>query len=297
MENFARVSLKDKKFIIFGGGFSGKYFANELRKLGCQALTSTRKNLKDKNSFFFDSNSTTNPSDRIFDDVTHVLSCIPPDRNGEDPVLLKLKEKLQSLNLEWVGYLSTTGVYGNTFGEWVSENDPPNPMQERSKRRLICETNWINSDMPIQIFRLPGIYGPGRSTLESIFEKKIKVIHKPNQIFSRIHVADIANAIIYLLQNKDLSFHRIINIADNNPSSQIEVIRFCYKLLDLEMPQPIEFNEAKKELSPIALSFWKENRKVSNQLLCKNLGYKLIHKDYKSGLRSCLQSIKGDKNS
>ena len=206
---------------------------------------------------------------------------------------VKLKNKIKSLSLKWVGYLSTTGVYGNTYGDWVCEKDQPNPFQERSQRRLNCEREWISSNLPIQIFRLPGIYGPGRSTLEAIKTKKIKVIDKENQVFSRIHVADIANAIIYLIQNKNnLDFHQIINIADDEPCSQIEVIRYGYQLLGLEMPKKILFEEAKKDLSLIAQSFWKENRRVSNKLLCEKLGYKLIYKNYKAGLNNCLIQIK-----
>ena len=284
---------KNCKFLIFGGGYSGKYFANEIRKLGCIALTSTRSKEKNENSFFFDSSSNELPQEKVFSDTTHILSCIPPTKHGEDPVLYKLRETLEGLNLEWAGYLSTTGVYGTTDGAWVSEKDPVNPLQERSKRRRVCELNWINSNLPTQIFRLPGIYGPGRSTIESILKNNIKVINKTSQIFSRIHVADIANSIIYLLRNKKtLDFHQIINIADNNPCSQIEVIRYSYDLLGLKMPQPIQFEEAKQILSPIALSFWEENRKVSNDLLCKKLGYQLLYEDYRTGLESCLKLSK-----
>ena len=293
MENFARNSLRKKKFIIFGGGFSGQFIGNEIRKLGCEALTSSRQVRQNSTSFVFDSLSNALPPDHIFEETTHVLSCIPPDKSGKDPVLSRLHKKLKSLDLEWVGYLSTTGVYGDTFGEWVTEKDPTKPLQDRSKRRLLCERSWLDSDLPIQIFRLPGIYGPGRSTFESILKKNIKVIQKPNQVFSRIHVADIANAILYLiLEINNKNFKQIINIADNYPSSQIEVIEHSYQLLGLKMPEPIDFDDAKKLLSPIALSFWKENRRVSNALLCKELGYKLIHKDYKSGLQSCLEIIK-----
>ena len=233
------------------------------------------------------------PEDSIFDGVTHILSCIPPDKNGKDPVLKSLKNKINNLPLKWVGYLSTTGVYGNTYGDWVSEKDQPKPFQERSQRRLNCEKEWIDSNLPIQIFRLPGIYGPGRSTLEAIKNKKIKVIHKDNQVFSRIHVADIANAIIYLIQNKNkIDFHQIINIADDEPCSQIDVIWYGYQLLGLRMPEKILFEDAKKYLSPIAQSFWLENRRVSNKLLCKKLGYKLIYKNYQEGLKNCLVNIK-----
>ena len=292
MNSFASV-LKKKKILIFGAGFSGKKIAMEMRNAGFEAFTSSRSVNHDKWSFLYDSNNNDLPPDELFKGVTHILSCMPPNKDGSDPLLSKLENKLLDLDLEWAGYLSTTGVYGNTFGEWVSENDPANPIQERSKRRLLCEEKWINTSLPTQIFRLPGIYGPGRSTLDSILKKNIKVIFKKDQVFSRVHVADIANAIIYLILNQNkFSFYKIINIADDNPCSQIEVIRYSYQLLRMQMPEQIDFEEAKKNLSPIALSFWEENRRVSNSLLCKELGYQLIHKDYKSGLQNCLKYLK-----
>jgi len=288
MKNPASSLNIKKKFLILGSGFSGSFFAKTIRQLGCTALTSSRSENKDPNSFVFNSEDNIIPDKKIFDGVTHILSCIPPDKNGNDPVLGSLKNKLKSLSLQWVGYLSTTGVYGNTKGDWVYETDEPNPFQSRSHKRLNCEKEWIESGFPVQIFRLPGIYGPGRSSFEAIRNKKIRVISKKNQVFSRIHVADISNAIIYLLQNKNsIKFHKVINIADDEPCSQIEVIQYCYDLLGLAMPNPILFEDAKEELSPIAQSFWMDNRRVSNKLLCETLGYKLIYKNYKIGLKNC----------
>ena len=181
--------MKIKKFLILGCGFSGSFFAKTIRKFGCTALTTSRKQNRDPNSFVFNSEKGEVPNKKVFDGVTHILSCIPPDRNGKDPVLESLHSQLQSLSLEWIGYLSTTGVYGNKKGDWVSETDQPNPLQQRSQNRLNCENEWINSGLPVQIFRLPGIYGPGRSTFESIRNNKIRVISKKDQVFSRIHVA------------------------------------------------------------------------------------------------------------
>jgi len=288
MKKPASLIGNKNKFLILGCGYSGSYFAKTIKKFGCTVLTSSRSISRDPNSFVFNSENSEVPDDKIFNDVTHILSCIPPDKNGNDPVLQSLQNKLQDLPLEWVGYLSTTGVYGNTEGGWVSEIDQPNPFQKRSFNRLNCEKKWIESGLPVQIFRLPGIYGPGRSTFEAIKNKKIRVISKKNQVFSRIHVADITNAIIYLLQNKNsLKFYQIINIADDQPCSQIEVIQYCYDLLGLKMPKPIFFEDAKNELSPIAQSFWMENRRVSNKLLCETLGFKLIYKNYKVGLKDC----------
>ena len=229
MKKPASLIGNKNKFLILGCGYSGSYFANSIKKFGCTVLTSSRSISRDPNSFVFNSENGKSPDAKIFDGVTHILSCIPPDKNGNDPVLRSLKKTLKNLSLEWVGYLSTTGVYGNTKGDWVSEINEPNPFQKRSYKRLNCEKEWIESGLPVQIFRLPGIYGPGRSTFEAIKNKKIRVISKEKQVFSRIHVADIANAIIYLLQNKNsLKFYQIINIADDEPCSQLEVIQYCY---------------------------------------------------------------------
>ena len=292
MNNLASALKKNKKFIIFGCGYTGSFFAKTIKNYGFKVLTSSRSKKNEPNSFVFNSENNEIPDEDIFNGVTHILSCIPPDKDGNDPVLKMLKAKLQSISLDWVGYLSTTGVYGNTDGKWVCEKDQTNPSQKRSEKRLNCEKAWLESNLPVQIFRLPGIYGPGRSTFDAIQNNKIKVILKKNQVFSRIHVADITNAIIYLLQNKNsLKFHRIINIADDEPCPQIEVIKYCHDLLRLKMPEPILFNEAKKELTPIAKSFWMENRRVSNKLLCKDLGYELLFKNYRLGLKDCLSEL------
>ena len=149
MINLSSSLTAKNKFLIFGGGFSGDYFAKSIRKLGCIALSSSRSTSNDPNSFIFNSENNSIPDDSIFQGVTHILSCIPPDTNGNDPVLKKLKNKIENLSLQWVGYLSTTGVYGNTYGDWVSEIDEPKPFQKRSQRRLNCEKHCINSYLQI----------------------------------------------------------------------------------------------------------------------------------------------------
>ena len=121
MKKPASLIGNKNKFLILGCGFSGSYFAKTIKKFGCTVLTSSRSINRDPNSFVFNSETGIVPEAKIFDGVTHILSCIPPDKNGNDPVLKSLKNKLKSLSLEWVGYLSTTGVYGNTKGNWVSE--------------------------------------------------------------------------------------------------------------------------------------------------------------------------------
>ncbi len=280
------------KLIIFGGGFSGQRIASVGRNLGTKVLCSRRKENSEGADFIF--NTDNEIPNEILDGATHVLSCIPPLRNGEDPVLSKLKPQLlNSKNLKWVGYLSTTGVYGDTKGEWVNENTSPKPQQERSVRRYSCEKQWLETKLPVQILRLPGIYGPGRSAFESIMTGKVKMIDKPGQVFSRIHVDDIAGAVLFLInlysQGKNPS---VVNIADNLPTNNLEVISFAAKIAKKSLPSKIPYEIAKNTMSPMALSFWQENRKVDNRLLCKTLGYSLIYPDFKSGLKNCFSNLK-----
>ena len=279
------------KLIIFGGGYSGQRVASVARHLGVKVFCSRREKNSQGADFVFDSNK--NFSNKIFEGATHVLNCIPPLLNGKDPLLSKVKDQLlNSKDLKWVGYLSTTGVYGDTKGEWVDENQIPNPKQDRSLRRFSCEKEWLESKLPIQILRLPGIYGPGRSALDSIMKGSSKMIDKPDQVFSRIHVDDIAGAVLFLINLYALGERpNIVNIADNLPTSNIEVISFAAKLAKKSLPSTIPFDIAEKTMSPMALSFWQENRRVDNSLLCKKLGYSLLHPDFKSGLIDCFSKL------
>ena len=280
------------KLIIFGGGFSGQRIASVGRHLGVQVFCSRRQENSEGADFIF--NSDKEFSNEIFEGATHVLSCIPPLSSGEDPVLLKLKTQLlNSRNLKWVGYLSTTGVYGDTKGEWVNENSSPNPQQKRSIRRLSCEKQWLETKLPIQILRLPGIYGPGRSAFESLLNGTTKMVDKPGQVFSRIHVDDIAGSVLFLInlfaKGKNPC---VVNVADNLPTNNLEVIALAAKIAKKSLPSTVPFEIAKKTMSPMALSFWQENRKVDNKLLCKKLGYSLIYPDFKSGLKNCFSKLK-----
>ncbi len=283
----------NSKVLVFGAGFSGQHIASVARGLGAKVLCSRRNINSEGADFSYNSIDQLIPPDNIFEGVTHLISCIPPLENGKDPVLKKLANKIKSMKLKWAGYLSTTGVYGNCNGKWVFELDPPKPTQERSIRRLSCEKEWQSLGIPLKILRLPGIYGPGRSTIEAIQNKKSKMVDKPGQVFSRIHIDDIAGAIMHLIQLKDnTNCPTIINVSDNHPASNIEVMKYAANLLDQNLPPIQSFEKASKTMSPMALSFWQENRRVSNKRLCKDLGYKLIHSDYKSGLIDCLLTLK-----
>ena len=281
----------NSKILIFGGGFSGQHIANAARQLGAEVLCSRRDPTTKGADFAFDSASKTVISDKHFHGVTHLISCVPPAQNGEDPVLKKCGHIIKNMPLKWAGYLSTTGVYGDYKGGWVTEESDVHPSQNRSIRRLACEQKWEALGVPLQILRLPGIYGPGRSALEAVVSQKNSMVYKPGQVFSRIHIDDIAGAIIHLINlfSKDIC-PRIINISDSLPATNIEVLSCAANLLDIPIPDIESFESASKNMSPMALSFWQENRKVSNHKLCNDLGYKLIHTDYRDGLKDCLMS-------
>ncbi len=279
---------KKSKLLILGGGFSGQHVAKLARELGNNVICTRRKVDDQSSDLIFDSAINKVPSKNNLKEITHLLSCIPPEPDGQDPVLTNLSEEIKEMPLEWVGYLSTTGVYGNYQGNWVTESDPPKPKLDRSLRRLACEKAWQEFGLPLQILRLPGIYGPGRSAIENIKAGNTKLIDKPGQVFSRIHIDDIAGAIFHLihLANKGKK-PLIINIADNLPSTNIEVMCYAASLMKATLPKIEPFNIAYKKMSPMALSFWQENRRVSNNLLCNELGYSLMHPSYKSGINDC----------
>ncbi len=280
------------KMLILGGGFSGQRVAALARKLGVQVICSRRDLTKVGADVIFNTNPEILPPLEALENVTHLLSCIPPSETGTDPVLTALLPQLKEMPLQWAGYLSTTGVYGDCQGEWVSEVSSPNPQQPRSQRRFACESAWLSSGLPVQIIRLPGIYGPGRSALESITSGKCTPIHKPGQIFSRIHIDDIAGATFHLIHLAAKGKKpRIVNVADNYPSTNIEVLYYAASLLGVTLPPVEAFAVAEKRMSPMALSFWQENRKVSNKMLCEEMGYSLLHPDYHSGLQDCLQAM------
>ncbi len=277
------------KLLVLGGGFSGQHVAALAKRLGSNVICSRRKKDKPGANVVFDSATKQTPAPTALKEITHLISCIPPEANGEDPVISLLSKQLHDMPLQWVGYLSTTGVYGDHKGNWVTEADLPRPQQLRSKRRLSCEQAWQASGLPVQILRLPGIYGPGRSALEAINKGKSKMIDKPGQVFSRIHVDDIAGAIFHLIKLASTGIKpKIINVADNQPSTNVEVLEYAASLLGSSLPPIQPFEIASKEMSPMALSFWEENRRVSNQMLCKKLGYPLLHPNYQVGLRDCL---------
>jgi nucleoside-diphosphate-sugar epimerase len=221
--------------------------------------------------------------------TTHLLLSVPPDAAG-DPVLRHHAADIAALDLAWAGYLSTTGVYGDRGGGWVDEEVALSPSGERGRRRVEAEAAWLDlwrrHGTPVHIFRLAGIYGPGRSALDQVRAGTARRIDKPGQVFSRIHVEDIAAVL-------EASMARprpgaIYNLCDDDPAPPAEVILHACRLLGREPPPLVPFAEAEKEMSAMARSFWDDNRRVSNCRIKEELGVRLRYPDYKSGLAAIL---------
>jgi nucleoside-diphosphate-sugar epimerase len=229
--------------------------------------------------------------DKAFDGVTHVLVSIPPDENG-DPVLdlhgadIAFTGLLPSLR--WLGYLSTTGVYGDRDGGWVDETSKLRPTSRRSARRVAAEAGWRllwdNYSTPVHIFRLAGIYGPGRSAFDALRAGTAKRIDSLGQVFSRIHVDDIASVLLASIARPNPG--AVYNVCDDEPAAPAAVIAHAAELLGIEPPPLVPLNAA--ELSPMARSFYADNKRVSNALIKRELGVALAHPDYRTGLAAIL---------
>lgn len=272
--------------LCFGFGFSAKTFVAQLDKRRWKISATNRgpEGIAEIDAQGFRGL----PFDRklqIAPDVTHLLISAPPDEHG-DPVLRLFREQLQRLSrqLQWVGYLSTTGVYGYRGGEWVDEGSPLEPNTARGHRRLEAEQNWLklhkDSGLPVHLFRLAGIYGPGRNQLLTVLNGSAKRIIKPGQIFSRIHVEDIAGVLAASMAKPNPG--RAYNVCDDEPCPPQEVVEYAANLLGLPLPPEIPFEKA--ELSAMAKSFYADSKRVSNQRIKNELGYKLLYPNYREGL-------------
>ncbi|MDR3499794.1 MAG: SDR family oxidoreductase [Parvibaculum sp.] len=217
--------------------------------------------------------------------VTHLLLSVPPGEAG-DPVLAALGRDIAALAppLQWVGYLSTTGVYGDRSGGWVDEASPLAPSTERGRRRLAAEQGWASLGLPLHIFRLAGIYGPGRNQLRSVIDGTAKRIVKPGQVFSRIHVDDIAAVLAASMARPRPG--AAYNVCDDEPAPPQDVVAYAAHLLGREPPPEIAFADA--ELSPMARSFYEESKRVSNRLIHEELGVALLYPTYREGLKALL---------
>ncbi|HSV29934.1 MAG TPA: SDR family oxidoreductase [Candidatus Omnitrophota bacterium] len=277
----------DKRFFLFGLGFSGRVIARELVARGWRVAGTTRSgeavDLPGVEIFPFDRDHPL-PAHALAG-TTHLLSSVPPDAAG-DPVLDVMGEALKALPIAWAGYLSTTGVYGDCGGAWVDETAPTNPTLDRSRRRVMAERQWLASGLPVHLFRLAGIYGPGRSALDNARDGSGRRIVKPGQVFSRIHVEDIARTVLASMDRPNPG--AAYNVCDDDPAPPQEVVAHAYALLGKMPPPEIPWDEAKATLSPMALSFYADNKRVRNDRMKTELGVALKYPSYREGLAAIL---------
>jgi nucleoside-diphosphate-sugar epimerase len=266
----------------FGQGYAAEFIVREFQLHGYEVYGTHRT--KRPNSFMFSANENLDAVgiEKLLQSSA-VLISIPPDGDG-DPVFRAYAEILaQSENLKWLGYFSTTAVYGETEGKWVDEETPVNPLHARARNRVKAERQWLGTELPVHIFRLSGIYGPGRSAIDRA-QKNAIVITKPSHVFNRIHVADIAHAIIKSIINP--TPHEIYNLSDDLPIGGDKVLSYAYELLGMVPPAPIPYDHV--DLSPTAAEFYTESKRVRADKIKQYLEIEWLYPDYKSGLRGLI---------
>lgn len=277
--------------VVIGYGYSARRVGRRLMERGWRVTGTTRSGegaarlgREDVEAVVFDGSR---PSAALRDalrSATHLLVSAPPDGEG-DPFLRHHREDVRRADdLAWIGYLSTTGVYGDREGALVDEETRPAPTTERSRGRLDTEGQWGQlagqAGVPLQIFRLAGIYGPGRSVLDRLRQGTARRLTRPGLVFNRIHVEDVAGAVIAGIERPGRT--GLFNVSDDLPTPPAEVVEYGAELLGVDPPPSSSVEDA--DLSPAARSFYEENKRVDNRRLTEALGYRLVHPTYRSGL-------------
>lgn len=283
------------KLLCFGLGYSARALVSRLNGQDWRISATTRSPEKLNQiadvgiaGFLFDGETASATARDAIASATHVLISAPPGAHG-DPVLAHHQDDLaNAASLKWIGYLSTVGVYGDWQGAWVDETTPPQPASERSRRRLEAEIAWLNfsarTGKPVKIFRLSGIYGPGRGPHEKLRAGTAQRIVKPGQVFNRIHVDDIARTLIASMSGTGQ--HSVYNVTDNEPAPPQDVVTFAARLMGIAPPPEITFEAA--NLKPMAASFYSENKRVRNTRIKDDLGVALAFPTYREGLQNLL---------
>ncbi|WP_420548522.1 SDR family oxidoreductase [Curvivirga sp.] len=286
----------NKHLFVFGLGYSATFLARKLLAKGWKVSGTVRHpeealELKELGItlYAFDGETALDGFDNILQSVTHVMSSVPP-KGEEVDIVLKwhFDDLAAATHLDWVGYLSTTGVYGDRDGGWVDEESEQLPTGPRGQKRVDGEAAWfklwLDHQIPTHTYRLAGIYGPGRNALETVKQGRGRRINKPGQVFSRIHIEDIAQILEASMVKPNGG--QAYNACDDNPAPPEEVIAYACDLLGVDKPDLIDFETA--DLSPMARSFYRDNKRVSNQRIKEELGVKLLWPDYRDALKAML---------
>ena len=274
-----------KTLLTLGHGYSAQALAAQLMPLGWHVIGTTRQ------ADQFDSMKAAGiepllwPGDLspALSQATHILATAAPDGSG-DPFLHAALAQLRQAPPAWVGYLSTTAVYGDHRGGWVDESTPVNPQSARAVQRVLAERQWLATGLPVHIFRLAGIYGPGRGPFEKVRDGSARRIIKPGQVFSRIHVADIAATLLASIQRPNP--RAIYNVCDDDPAPPEDVLSHAAALLGLPEPPAVAYDQA--DMTPMARSFYAESKRVRNDRIKTELGLRLRYPSYREGLAALL---------
>lgn len=271
--------------LSLGHGYSARALARQLLRQGWRVIGTTRSPTKADAFRAEGVEPLLWPADlgSALAEATHILASAAPDATG-DPFLNSMPE-IARAQAAWVGYLSTTGVYGDHQGGWVDEGTPLTPASDRGRQRVLAESQWRATGLPVHIFRLAGIYGPGRGPFEKVRDGSARRIIKPNQVFGRIHVDDIVQVLqaSILHPNPGAAY----NVCDDNPCPPEEVLSHAAHLLGLPDPPEVSFETA--EMTEMARSFYGESKRARNDRIKTELGVRLRYPDYPSGLQALLQ--------
>jgi nucleoside-diphosphate-sugar epimerase len=286
------TGMTGPRLFVFGLGYSALAVARALQSSGWRIAGTTRNPEKCAElavagieAHRFERHRPLEDAAGALAGTSYLMSSIPPDEAG-DPVLdLHGADLERCRTLAWAGYLSTTGVYGDRGGDWVDEATPVAPSIARTRRRVAAEGHWLASGLPVHVFRLAGIYGPGRSALDALRAGSARRIVKPGQTFGRIHVDDIVQVVRASMARPNPG--AIYNLADDLPAAPDEVIVHAASLLGVPAPPAIPFEQA--ELSAMARSFYSDHRRVSNARIKDELGVALRYPTYRDGLRAILE--------
>lgn len=289
-----RRPLAAGHLFCFGLGYSALHVADRLLAAGWRVSGTCRSAEKQAElrargieAHLFDRERPLSDLPRLLADVTDLLASVPPDAAG-DPVIDRHGAEIAAaaLRLSWIGYLSTTGVYGDCGGAWVDETSPLRPSGERGLRRLKAEQAWLALPQPAHLFRLAGIYGPGSSALDAVRTGRARRVVKAGQVFSRIHVSDIAATVIASMARPDPG--AAYNVCDDDPAPPADIVTYACSLLGVEPPPIVDYEMA--DLSPMARSFYDDNKRVDNARMKRELGVTLAFPDYRIGLKSLFDS-------
>jgi nucleoside-diphosphate-sugar epimerase len=274
--------------LVFGFGYSGRAVAKAALGAGFAVVATSREPGRVAAEEGVEIIHFEDAEEAILE-ASHLLATAAPGERG-DPVLQRYGAQIAVSSVGWMGYLSTTGVYGNRDGGWVDEDSEPAPVSDRAKRRVEAEKAWaeFEGQAAVDVFRLAGIYGPGRSMFDDLREGTARRVKKPGHLFGRIHREDIARGVVAAMKTAGNSGVRIFNFTDDEPAASADVVVEAARLLGVAPPEAVAFEEARAKMSPMGLSFWAENRRVGNEKTKKALGIEWKYPSYREGLRGIL---------